>query len=119
MITYIHWLAQEYLPTVDDTGASQPEALGAIRTSLREKYRADRMTLLSQRPIEHTRECMSLLKKFENRKYAKEYSSFARPINMIEVPNYSTWVKRPMDFSTIKDKLEKDKYNVKSYYEKI
>ncbi len=65
------------------------------------------------------KECNSLLKKFENRKFAAEYQFFSKPVSTADVTNYSIFVKRPMDFSTIKNKLERLQLSLLYYLFKL
>jgi hypothetical protein len=77
ILKYVAWLAHEMLPVADDIGDENPEALGEIRASLRDQHRKDRLEVVNNAPFDSSKECMALLKKFENRKFAKEYSYFA------------------------------------------
>lgn len=81
MIQYVLWLCLEYLPCKDDSkAASEEEAalLGPLRKSIQKREREFRTSLLKTRPIDDPRECNALLKKFENRKFIKEYIFFAK-----------------------------------------
>lgn len=110
MIKYVKWLANEMLPVVDDSNELHPEALGELRTSLREEYRKERMDIINNAPIDVHRDCNALLKKFENRKYLKDYLYFSRPVPVKDVHDYLVYVRHPMDFYTVKEKLDKHKY---------
>jgi hypothetical protein len=82
MLKYLAWLAQEYLPSIDDLNDKDKDnaALGMIRYSVRDAYRKERMDILSDAPIDKAgmRDCNNLIRKVENRKYSKEFSYFAR-----------------------------------------
>jgi hypothetical protein len=78
MIRYIGWLAHEMLPVIDDSNEANPEALGLLRTSLKEKYRRERMELVLTAPIDTNRDCNALLKKFQNKKLESLYVYFSR-----------------------------------------
>jgi hypothetical protein len=110
MIKFVQWLANEMLPNIDDTNELHPESLGDIRLSLRQQYREERMSILLSHPIDLHRECNNLLRKFENRKYAKDYLFFLHPVPIKDVHDYSVYVRHPMDFITVKEKLEKQRY---------
>lgn len=77
MLKYVAWLAHEMLPVADDIGDENPEALGLIRASLRDQHRKDRLQIIDNAPVDSTKECVALLKKFENRKFIKEYNFFS------------------------------------------
>lgn len=78
MLRYTAWLAHEMLPVADDLNDENPEALGFLRMSLRNQYRKERMDIVVNAPLDSNKECFALMKKFENRKFAKDYIFFAR-----------------------------------------
>lgn len=83
MAKYINWLAQEYLPSSDDSKISDEQAasaLGKIRYSIRDVYRKERLELISNHVIDKqgNKECMSLIKRFEQKKYFHHFQWFCR-----------------------------------------
>lgn len=110
MIRYIKWLCLEFLPTADDTDAAEPESLGFLRKSVVDAERLVRIAALRNQPIDNVKECTALIKKFDQKKTTKQYSYFSTPVSIKDVPNYSTFVRKPMDFSTVKEKLEFGRY---------
>lgn len=109
IIEYIHWLSLEFLPLKDDTGVSNPENLGALRVSLRDSERSKRLEVVNAARLDK-RACGRLLKVFEQRKCRKEFEFFNRPVNLRDVPNYTMYVRRPMDFQTLRKTLEDGGY---------
>jgi hypothetical protein len=112
MIKYVKWLCLELLPAADDSTVAEAEreSLGVLRQSMVASERQMRVSTLRQRPIDNVKDCMALIKKFDHKKSAREYSYFSVPVNIKDVPNYSTFVRKPMDFSTVKEKLEFHRY---------
>lgn len=78
MLKYVQWLAHEMLPLVDDSNEANPESLGQLRISLRNQYRNERIEIITNAPLDVQKECNALMKKFENRKYVKDYLYFSR-----------------------------------------
>ena len=61
-----------------------------------------------------------MLRKLADKKHAKMYVYFAKPVDVNLVNDYYKYVRHPMDFSTVKEKLETFKYlNYKQFIDDI
>lgn len=132
------------LPLKDDSREANPEKLGELRESLRLKYRNGRVEIMSKPYYSLTtsknlgalgvdiNDCNKLLRDLERKsnwgpyrhkekKSADKYiiQFFSTPVDQKLVTDYSVYVRKPMDLSTIRSKLEPPvgppKYN--SYFE--
>ena len=131
LVEYCSWLAYELLPLKDDSRAERPESMGELRESLRSVHRERRVALLKQPYYTLTsnkqlgglgvdiNDCNKLLKDLERRstwgpnrgrekksvdKWAFTY--FIPPVNTSLLSDYSVYVRKPMDITTIRAKLE-------------
>lgn len=132
------------LPLKDDSSEVNPEKLGDLRESLRLKYRNGRVEIMNKPYYSLTtsknlgalgvdiNDCNKLLRDLERRNNWGPYRNkdkksadkfmiqyFVLPVDQKLVTDYSVYVRRPMDLSTIRGKLEPPtgppKYN--SYFE--
>jgi len=70
-------------------------------------YRQDRLNVIENYPIlSGGRECYALIKKFEIRKFNKEFLFFRDPVEVSNLADYSIHVRHPMCFHTLKEKLD-------------
>lgn len=130
LVEYTKWLAMEMLPLRDDSNVENPEKLGDLRESLRVESRQQRMDILKvpYRSFVNPKnlgglgvdinDCNKLLKDLEKRTTwggAKRdrkqpdrllLSFFTTPVNLKVLSDYSIYVRKPMDLSTVRAKLE-------------
>ena len=92
LVQYVKWLSLETLPLQSDENAVNPEALGALRTSVRDQERAKRMDIIKSAPLD-TRAAQKLIKVFEQRKNRKEYEYFSRCVIIRMLITFPTFVR--------------------------
>lgn len=109
MVNLIKWLSLEQLPVVDDEGLENPEEMGPLRVSNRQAARDQRKEMLTQAYVRVPKLVEMLLKKLESSN-RKEMLPFRDPIKTELLPTYYQYVRRPMDITTIRNKLATNKY---------
>jgi hypothetical protein len=128
----VKWLAYEMLPLKDDSNEANPENMGDLRESLRSVWRNKRFDILKKPYYSMTmtnknlgglgvdvNDCNKLLRdlerksnwgpeKIKDRKSQDKYiiNYFTPPVDQKLLSDYSIYVRKPMDISTIRSKLE-------------
>ncbi len=110
LVQYTKWLCFENLTMKEDKDKEKPELLGDLRVSVREKEREVREKMLERAPMDTTPAvCKKLLKDLErcrNKQEQYQLSYFLKPVDENLLADYSVYVRRPIDLSTVKAKLE-------------
>jgi hypothetical protein len=107
----------EYLPLFDDRTLTNDIAnkYGPLRSTLQENVRHERYSLISETRIHDLTaptcysDCKKLLKDLERYRTKEEQNNivmFMVPVDTIALVDYSSYIRHPMDLSTLKYKLD-------------
>lgn len=114
LVKYCSWLCLEYLPLEDDVNHAEPEQLGDLRITLRDKARKEREEIVMSAYISEIinnpySECKKLIKDVERTSKKQELVQlgyFIHPVDVSLVTDYLAFIRHPIDLSTIKYRLD-------------
>ena len=114
LLVYTKWVTLEYMPSANDTTIVTNDINNEITIEKRDTERQYREKIISDTSlasanlINDCRKLMKDLEKCKNVNEKRELSYFSYPINEILLSDYNLYVRKAMDLSTIKLRLEGD-----------
>ena len=114
LLVYTKWVTLEYMPSAIDTTIVTNDINNEITIDKRDTERQYREKIISDTSlasanlINDCRKLMKDLEKCKNVNEKRELSYFSYPINEILLSDYNLYVRKAMDLSTIKLRLEGD-----------
>jgi hypothetical protein len=126
LVDYCWWLCLEHLnptdsPTVNPRTRKTVDMVRDFTVAARGEQRTRRENVLKEPSSMITAPvlCKKLLKDLEkckNRQEAKDLDFFRKPVDDRNLPDYAMYVRKPMDLSTVRNKLEENKYRTYSEF---
>ena len=116
LLNLSRWIALENLHLEDDSHHDNPDSLGPLRYSERDRCRQQRQKILEEQFIHNSAKVEEILRKLESGK-RKEWMVYSVAVDTKLVPNYYMFVRKPMDLPKIKAAIANKTY--KNFWEPI